>query len=331
MDPPEKRLWISLVRRGRRETDLRFAPVLAKVYLQWMRASIVYTAFAAVVVLVACLSLAPACCAGQATGDGDRPLVLAASLRPNTRLMRASQYLYNSLFAQVGRRVELRFIPSVRAVREANQGYVDGDFFRIAAYGLRAPNLLRVDESVAQEGFGIYVASESFTGLRTLRDLETWGDAPLEIGYTRGIVGIDETRGVFDLASKHHLQPTPDLETGLQMLIKGRLDVFLGAVLAVEALLVQKGLMDSGIRCAGLFAQRSGYIFLHKRHAALIPGLEAAIRTMKTEGTYPDVLDIVYGTWPDDAVLDAAVPLVPSEPLDAPKDSGGPESAESRE
>ena len=285
-----------------------FAPILAKVYFGWMRAQSVYIAFAAVAVLVACLAVPSARGAGQAAGAEGRPLVLAASLRPATRLMRASQYLYSTLFARVGRRVELRFIPSVRAIHEANQGYVDGDFFRIAAYGLRAPNLLRVDEPVAQEGVGMYVASDRFAGLRTMQDLEAWSGAPLEIGYTRGIVGIDETRGVFELEARHHMQSTPDLEIGLQMLIKGRLDVFLGPTLGVEALLVQKGLMDSGIRCAGLFVQRNGYIFLHKRHAALIPGLEAAIRAMKAEGVFPDVLDMVRGTWPDDDVLDAALP-----------------------
>ena len=279
-----------------------------------MRVSSVYIAFSAAAVLVACLVCAPECGAGQGDGDGERPLVLAASLRPATRLMRASQYLYSSLFARVGRRVELRFIPSVRAIREANQGHVDGDFFRIAAYGLRAPNLLRVDEPVGQEGVGMYVASDRFAQLRTLQDLEEWGGAPLEIGYTRGIVGVDETRGVFELASRHRMQSTPDLEVGLQMLIKGRLDVFLGPTLGVEALLVQKGLMDSGIRCAGLFVQRNGYIFLHKRHAALIPRLEAAMRAMKAEGVFPDVLDMVRGTWPDDDVLDAALPCGDSVP-----------------
>ena len=305
------------------ETVMGFAPVQAKVYLLWMRVRSVYMALAALAVLVACLGFAPACIAGQAVDDGDRPLVLAASLRPATRLIRATQYLYSSLFARVGRRVELRFIPSVRARHEANQGYVDGDFFRIADYGLRAGNLLRVDEPVAQEGFGIYVASDKFMGLKTLADIMAWRGEPLEIGYTRGIVGIDELQGLSDLSRLHHLQTTPDLENGAQMLIKGHLDLYLGPLLVVEALLVQKGLGNSDIRCAGIFNRRNGYIFLHKRHAGLIPGLEEAIRAMKAEGTYPDILDVIHGSWPDDAVLDAAVPPVTLKPSGVSEPGGG--------
>jgi polar amino acid transport system substrate-binding protein len=295
------------------------------VYLELMRVLAAYSVFAAVVVLVACLAVPSAYGAAQPAVEGERPLVLATGLRPDTRLMRAAQYLYSSLFARVGRRVELRFIPSVRARYEANQGHVDGDFFRIADYGQRAPNLVRVDEPVAQEGFGIYVASNRFMGLKTLADIMAWSGEPLEIGYTKGIVGIDGLPGLAGLSKRHRLQSTPDLEIGARMLIKGHLDLYLGPLLVVEALLVQQGLDHSDIRCAGIFNRRDGYIFLHKRHAALVPGLEAAIRAMKAEGTYPDILDVVHGVWPDDAVLDAAVPPSVSEPLGVRGQKGGRE------
>lgn len=236
-------------------------------------------------------------------GAGHNKFVLTTSLAPGSRMLRAVQYLYSQIFARIGREVELRYIPAIRSAHEANEGFVDGDFFRVGAYELRAPNLVRVREPIAEGYLNLYVARGQLMKINGIADLKPWDGDPLSIGYLRGTLGVEDLDVLFALDPPHSLQGVTGIGRGLQMLVRGRLDVFIGPGLIVDTLITKQEYVLSGVKDAGVIASSNGHIYLHKRHAALVPLLERAIREMKAEGVFPSAKDVMTGKWPDDSLL----------------------------
>jgi len=215
-----------------------------------------------------------------------RPKLILAAMVPSESLIRHRlQALYTYIFDKADCDVELRFVPSARALLEAQNGGVDGDFFRIAEYGHYVPHMVRVKEPVAYACTSLYYMNDRLKRITSLDALVDWEGQPLSVGYTRGVIGQEELVKQSDLVQHHQVHAITDPNQGLNMLLEGRIDVLLGTPVVINVKLQRRKLTDS-VKTSAILSKRKGYIWLHKRYLPLVPRLEAVVRQARKDGMF---------------------------------------------
>jgi polar amino acid transport system substrate-binding protein len=167
--------------------------------------------------------------------------------------------------------VEFRVYPGARALRMSNSGAIDGEMCRLKAIERAYPNLVRVDPLVAPLVMHAFSWKPAFP-------VEGWHSLkPYSIAIRRGHVFVErQTRGMRTQAIGTDLQI-------LRMLDSRRVDI--AVLLTGDALRVMH---DEGIKgIKALFPRlvnMSAYLYLHKKHAALVPRIAASLRKMAENG-----------------------------------------------
>jgi len=246
-------------------------------------------------VILLALLLVPGALQSRAMAQGRPTLVLACDIPPANLLMKRVEAYYSYLFNLVGYGVEFSYFPAGRGVLEGQSSSLDGDYFRIAEYGEIAKDMLMVKEPMATFRLGIYAVSKDFAALDSLDELMKWEGRPLVIGYTRGSIVQEMLIDRSGLKQHHRIYSVDSPDTGLNMLLEDRLDLFFGVPLMVEA--SQPFRSSKRIKLSGILFERYGYLWLNRRHAALVPQLEEEIRKSKEDGSMQRIL------WPDDSEL----------------------------
>ena len=174
--------------------------------------------------------------------------------------------------------VSLARLPTERALANVNAGIDDGDMFRIGGLQKTYPDMLQVPEPI----FGF-----EFVGFTTGLDFPVPGFKSLA-GYEVGIVSgwkFYENRP----AIGRHVTFVRSIEQLFELLRLGRIDVAL--LERYQGLWWAK--RDAKIDVRVLeppFGREGMFIYLNRRHAALVPRLADAIRAMKADGTYERLL-----------------------------------------
>lgn len=181
-------------------------------------------------------------------------------------------------FKRIGVDVEIAVLPAERSLINVNEGFDDGDIFRAAGLERDYPNLLRVPGKILDNEFMAYTKRADIK-IRNWADLQ-----PYAVAYATGW-------RIFDLnvTGVKELTKTASIEDLFLLLEKGRADVIL---------------MD---RWQGLLiARRNGYqvhlqepplariemfMYLNKKHAALVPRVAQALADMKADGSYRKLHD----------------------------------------
>lgn len=175
-------------------------------------------------------------------------------------------------FRRVGRGVEIRRLPSERALINVNSGVDDGNFARVAGLQARYPNLVMVPEPITRFLFTVFTRDP---GLR----VEDWGGlASLNVGMVIGWkileAHITRTRSLTKVADGSAL---------FEMLDRGRIDAAVYDLISGQELIRQDGM--AGVSAPGRpLTGQDMYIYLHRRHQALVQPLATALRDMKREG-----------------------------------------------
>ncbi len=189
-------------------------------------------------------------------------------------------------FRRVGLELEIRRLPSERALQDANAGRLDGEFGRIEAVGALYPNLRIVNEALTLWEFSAFVR----TGEQAPADFSELGD--YHVGYIRGWKiyeeNVNDTRSLSIVASEEQL---------FAMLEAGRIEVALYNSMRGLAWIARNPSADINLAPEPL-AVRPMYLFLHYSHAEHIPELEAALRSMKYDGTYERIYQDIRGLAP---------------------------------
>lgn len=176
-------------------------------------------------------------------------------------------------FRRIGLAVRLVMLPSERSLRNADAGVDDGVYVRVAGLESRYPGLVMVPEPVSSFVF------TAFTRDRSLR-VAGWTDlGPLSVAIVTGWKIVeDNTRGVRALTSVR------DEEAVLTLLAQGRVDVAVAGLHAGRDIVRRLGL--KGVQALSPpLAVRPMYIYLNRRHAALVPRLDEALRRMRADGS----------------------------------------------
>ena len=181
-------------------------------------------------------------------------------------------------FHRIGIDIDVSMLPGDRALLNVNSGLDDGDLLRSPAVERDYPNLVRVPEKMMDFDFVAYAQNQKlhidgFAGLK-----------PYVVGYVAGWK-------IYEQKVKDYREQTsvPSLKEMFLLLKNGRAEVVLAD------------------RWQGLWAARNAgvpvhviepplvkspmYLYLNKRHAALVPKLSGALMQMKADGTYQRIVD----------------------------------------
>lgn len=176
-------------------------------------------------------------------------------------------------FRRAGVRLQLVRLPVERGLINANAGIEDGDLNRIAGLEAQYPNLVRVPEKLVDWEFTAFsknaVLQASLEGLRTRR-----------VGHIKGWKIFEK-----QFAGAPNVVSAGDPEQMFRQLQLDRIEVALYERWQGLSLIQSQGLKGV-VALDPPLAKREMFIYLHKRHAALVPRLAEALRAIKADGLY---------------------------------------------
>jgi len=186
--------------------------------------------------------------------------------------------LAKALFKRIGVEVEVTTVPTERSLINVNSGIDDGDLFRVAGVEAEYPNVIRVPEKIMDNDF---VAFTKRTDIR----IRGWADLqPYSVAYTTGWKIYDRNvKGVQELVT------TPSINGLPSLLDKNRVDVILMDRWQGQWVLRQTG--HQFILQEPPLARVEIFMYLNKKHAALVPRLAQALQDMKADGSYKKIYD----------------------------------------
>ena len=186
--------------------------------------------------------------------------------------------LARDAFKRIGVDVEILVLPAERSLINANEGLDDGDVFRIAGLERDYPNLLRVPGKMLDNEFMAY------TNRADIR-IRNWADLqPYVVAYATGWRIFDlNVQGVKELTK------TASIRELFPLLEKGRADVVLMERWQGQWMVRQQGyqvrLQEPPLARVEMF------MYLNKKHAALVPQVAQALADMKADGSYRKLHD----------------------------------------
>ncbi|MFA9216571.1 MAG: substrate-binding periplasmic protein [Sphingomonadaceae bacterium] len=197
----------------------------------------------------------------------------------------ALDLIYAELARRTGIAIVLQAMPAERGLQNANRGLDDGEVARVPGMEREYPNLVQVPEPVLRYQLVAFSRQAlQLDGSASLR--------PYDVGIPHGWKILER------LINQH--QSRVSLASGQQllaMLNKERLDVVV--LERLQGLQLIRSMCLQGIRALRppLF-EGDGFLYLHRKHADLVPPLAAALRAMKQDGSYQRIVDSVLQRYP---------------------------------
>lgn len=211
------------------------------------------------------------------------PLVINTWSRPPlSTLLRES---LSEAFGRMGYKMVLQELPGERALINANQGINDGDAARIFELSKAYPNLVRVPENIIDVQLVAFSRNVDFAtiGWKSLR--------PYNVGIVKGYKILE-----INIIGTKSLVKVKNIEKLFTLLHKDRADLVVTT--RMGGLAAIKGMGLSGIKVLQPpLAISTLYPHLNVKHKNLVPGLAAAIREIKRDGTYQRLYDEIMGPY----------------------------------
>ncbi len=199
------------------------------------------------------------------------------SLLSNSEQTGMLDKILKEAFRRIGMQAEIVFTPTERSLVDVNAGLLDAEINRIEGMEENLPNLVRVPEPNMTMDFVAFSKYE--------HDVSSWESIKnLYIGVIQGWKILEKNTRDFPNVT---LAPT---ETELfTMLEKERLDIALYDKLTGYEYLSQHGF--TGIRhLEPPLVSRDMFLYLHIKHSDLLDDVAEALRSMKADGTYDQIV-----------------------------------------
>jgi polar amino acid transport system substrate-binding protein len=186
--------------------------------------------------------------------------------------------LAREAFRRAGVEVEVTAVPTERSLINVNSGLDDGDIFRVAGVEAAFPNVIRIPEKTLDNDFIAYTRLPG-VALRTWADLQ-----PYTVAYATGWKPYER-----NVKNVKEVTNTPSIHELFPLLEKGRVDIIL-----VDRWQGQWVVQQAGYQLKPLeppLARFEMFMYLNKKHAALVPKVAQALRDMKADGSYQKIYD----------------------------------------
>ncbi len=221
-----------------------------------------------------------------AAGADQRLVLSTGVLAPYTTPERQGflDLLVPAIFRELGREAELLIYPTAteRGVLNANEGVDDGLAMRVAGLEQQYPNLIRVPEPIIINEFVALSTRHRFatTGWDSLQ--------PYAVGYILGWKVFEQ-----NVPRARDRTLVRDADQLFTLLARERADVVLyerwQALAKTRALGLPVQVLEPPL------ARTPMYIYLHKRHAELVPRVAQALGKLKQNGSYARIHDATLG------------------------------------
>lgn len=187
--------------------------------------------------------------------------------------------LVKETFKRIDIDVDVPFIPAERSMTAANRGYHDGVLNRIEGLETTYSNLIRVPESNMDFKFVAFSKKHDFP-------TNDWSTLyPLRIGFIKGWKILER-----NLKSHPDITYANSAEQLFRLLDKGRIDIAIYGELVGYAQLHTMNMKDIKVLQPPL-ATRKMYMYLNKKHKNIVPKAAKALREMKADGTYDEIVN----------------------------------------
>lgn len=182
-------------------------------------------------------------------------------------------------FRRIGVDFKLVSLPSERSLHSANLGEVDGEGLRVPGLASQYPNLVQVPERY------IGISFVAFARDNSIRLDHGWDSLkPHRVAFINGWKMFEGSAGGARAVTK-----VDKAEQMFLMLDGGRIDLALYTRTDGVALARRMGL-SSIVPLAPALKDVDMYLYLNRKHEALVPKLAQALREMKSDGSYNRIL-----------------------------------------
>ena len=213
---------------------------------------------------------------------GDKLVITTGVLAPYTRPDHKGflDQIIVAVFREAGLEAELQVFPgsTARTLLNANAGIDDGEAMRIAGLEKQYPNLIRVPETLIANDFVAYSTHLKFA-------TDHWKSIePYVVSYIIGWKIFEN-----NVSQVRELTPVRDADQLFGLLVNGRADLVLYERWQGLARIRSLGLKAQALEPP--LAKTDMFIYLHKKHAALVPRVAQALARLKANGTYQRIFD----------------------------------------
>ena len=165
-------------------------------------------------------------------------------------------------------------LPAERGLKNANAGIEDGEMSRISGLSKFYPNLIQVPEPIMQWEFVVFSKKKL--------DLSNGWDSlnSYNIGFVNGWKIIEGSVPKLAISTR-----VRNIEQLFTLLEKDRVDLIIYERWAGLQYIKEHGLNSIKLQ-SPVLAKRDMYIYLHKKHAKLVPLLSQSLKTIKQDGSY---------------------------------------------
>lgn len=206
-----------------------------------------------------------------------KPLVISTNNTPLDH--KALELISQEAFRRLGIDFKIINNPSERSLQLTNQGEIDGDGLRVAGLNSQYPNLVQVPERF------IGISFVAFSKDALIRLDNGWESLkPHRVAFINGWKMFESNANGAKTVRK-----VDKPEQLFKMLEAGHIDLALYTRADGIALIRNMGL-SSIAPLAPALKDVDMYLYLHKRHANLVPKLATVLRDMKADGTYNKIL-----------------------------------------
>ena len=214
--------------------------------------------------------------ASSANTDG-RPVLLFSTFE-SRGMGRLFKRILEEAYARIGYVAAFAEVPAERALVMSDSGTVDGEAGRAAVIEPRCPNLVRVPTPIYINRVVGITRQDGITPNTTWEDLSSY-----RVGVLLGYRNIGKRTA---LMNRVVVSSYPQL---FNLLLQGRVDVAV-----VEYFDVLPALRSLDMKTVRLLLPPLSftpmYHYLHRRHAALVPKVNGALREMAAEGRMESIV-----------------------------------------
>ena len=175
---------------------------------------------------------------------------------------------------RVGYKLVINRQPAERGLRSINKGIIDGEMSRVKGLNKIYPNLIRVEEKIMNWDFVVFSKKniDLNDGWSTLKNKN--------VSFINGWKILEK-----NVPKSARITKTKNSSQLFNLLKKDRTDYVIYEHWGGYEVLTSMGLKNIQMRKPAL-ASKEMFIYLHKKHAVLVPKISAALLKMKKDGSY---------------------------------------------
>lgn len=181
--------------------------------------------------------------------------------------------LVKEIFSRLNIDANVIRLPSARSIINANKGIDAGVIARVKGLDKKYPNLIRVPESVLTFKFVAYSLNEKI-------NVKNWESfKPYSVGIIRGWRIYEK-----NVVHTKKLTTVTNAEQLFKLLMNGRSDLILFEY--YRGSWWNKHLNANAHLIGSPIAEKEMFIYMHKKHATLVPKIAKILSELKKDGSY---------------------------------------------